>query len=1104
MKSTKWVRTGVLAVAVLAVAGVIAVLACGPAAVPQQSGGGGEVVAKEKPTPTPTPTLHPDCVTFTLPDGVPGSGGKVTSCPPPGPDNVDANLRRGYNGYMSRKEAAAQDARRAAVEPVYLGGITVETTTVEAVDAVAEFLEENGDGGVVYRYKYGVGHDPVGAVVAAYVNIELVPSIAAIDGVESVKKNQDGEPGGRSHQSGGGTVIDLLGVDDWHAAGVTGAGVEVAVIDGNFADFRTRVAPFLSEPARYLCYDARGVGYEGVVPAPTSTPDPNPDGMPAPTPTPSFVACEDRRGGIADHGTQVSENLLEIAPDAKLLISDARADLNSAQYVQALDWLTAGESDNVVGAEFYDEMANDSYDVQIINHSIGAPWDGPGDGTSLLHADHNRSLLNIVDDAAERGVLWVNSVGNGALRTWFSEEPRFNNPTSEGIVFLDFRSVLFSHTGTGGECNQVRIITGQRYRLQARWDGSWEGADVDLELHLARGAELDSNGNILVPAQMYSSIGDQDGAGSDPPYELLELDHGHGFPTGDYCLHVTYDSGNRDLDWLQVQMFTGPGDLDLSISTQRGSVNNPGESLNPGLVAVGAARYDSSVPVPTPTLALEDYSARGPVPERPAHTKPEVVGVLTPRLPDGTSITAPQMSGLAALVAQTSIGSVRPSNLAGALSGHRGTLGVVRLPSLEAPTGVTVSHDPCLGRGLGVHFFQPSRGSSLVSFEVRAVQVLADGSSGGIFDGVSRGFGTTHVDIGTDRGSYDVTARTCVRGFCGPWSSPAVRFTTTSKVCRLDWFEAVPGDGQVTLWWSPDLDAANYEVEIDGTVLDSPVSGEQHVVTDLTNGTRYRFRVRSLGPGGPGQWTSVKSVAPSESRSRPRTPFNLRTGENISRSFPGLSLEWDAPFGRNLYEVRVKGGGASDWKRLPFQPAGWSSAYSATYFGGYRPVGDITDPLVLAGQAIVAGLIPGTEYRFAVRAVLERDTGSGKQLYRSPWSKVLTVTTPGVRPANAPGSAAAPALKAPPVDLVAEVDATTVTLSWTAATNPNYTSQRLLRRAAGVRPVVWTEIPLAVDATTYMDTGLTSGVTYRYRVRAYKDNGRHGEEKGGFADAVIP
>ena len=791
MKSAKVTRFATLAVVLLAMAGVFGVMACGPASSGQQSGGSVGAVAKEKPTETLTPTLPPDCVTLTFPDG-----SKGTSCPPPGPENVETNLRRHYSGHMANKKKAAQDGRRSAVEPVYVG-ISVEVTTHEAVDAVAEFLEENGDGGVVHRFKFGVDQPRgrVGSVVAAYVNIELIPSIAAIDGVKRIKKNQSAEPDGRNLQSGGGTVTDLLGVDEWHTVGITGAGVEVAVLDWNFKDFRTRVAPFLSEPAKYLCYDARGVGFEGVVPAPTSTPDPNPVGMPVPTPTPSFVACEDRQGGIADHGTQASESVLEIAPDAKLYLSDPSPDINSVQYVQVLDWLTAGDSDNTVGALYYDELANDSYNMQVINHSQSVLWDGPGDGTSLLDEDDDRSLLNIADDAVARGSMWVNSVGNGALRTWFKEQPPFNNPTAEGIVFLDFRSVLFSHTGAGGECNTVRIVSGQRYRIQSRWDGPWNGADVDLEVHLYRGAVLDSNGNVLVPPQMISTTGDQSGAGTDPPYELLELQHGHGLPTGDYCLFVTYDSGNRGLSWLQVQMFTAPGDLDLSISTQRGSVNNPAESLNSGMVAVGAARYQPSVSVPTPTLVLEDYSARGPVPGSPAHTKPEAVGVLTAALPDGTSLTAAQVSGLAALVAQGRGDSVSPSYLARALSSHRGSLGIVRLPSLEAPTGVTVSHDTCLGPGPGVHFFHPSRGSSLVSFEVRAVQVLADGSSGAVFETSSRGFGTTHVDTGSDRGAYDVTARACAGdGYCGSWSSPPTRFATTSQVCRPSWFRAVPGD----------------------------------------------------------------------------------------------------------------------------------------------------------------------------------------------------------------------------------------------------------------------------------------------------------------------
>ena len=88
---------------------------------------------------------------------------------------------------------------------------------------------------------------------------------------------------------------------------------------------------------------------------------------------------------------------------------------------------------------------------------------------------------------------------------------------------------------------------------------------------------------------------------------------------------------------------------------------------------------------------------------------------------------------------------------------------------------------------------------------------------------------------------------------------------------------------------------------------------------------------------------------------------------------------------------------------------------------------------------------------------------------------------------------------------MAAVDGTTVNLSWTATTNPNYTSQRLLRRVAGVSPIDWTEIPLAdVNVTAYTDMGLTSGTTYRYRVQGCKDNGNCGQEKGGYADALIP
>ena len=84
------------------------------------------------------------------------------------------------------------------------------------------------------------------------------------------------------------------------------------------------------------------------------------------------------------------------------------------------------------------------------------------------------------------------------------------------------------------------------------------------------------------------------------------------------------------------------------------------------------------------------------------------------------------------------------------------------------------------------------------------------------------------------------------------------------------------------------------------------------------------------------------------------------------------------------------------------------------------------------------------------------------------------------------------------------MDGTTVDLSWTVATNPNYVRQVVFRRDVAVNPIQWTEIDVGLNDTTYSDTGLTGGVTYRYRVRSYKQlvGGNYGES--GHAEAVIP
>ena len=91
------------------------------------------------------------------------------------------------------------------------------------------------------------------------------------------------------------------------------------------------------------------------------------------------------------------------------------------------------------------------------------------------------------------------------------------------------------------------------------------------------------------------------------PLEVLEYTSiGGSIGTGPYCLSVKRENEFDNPDWVQLQEFSGRTDS-LRHNTGAGSINNPAESNNPGMLAVGAA--DLSVPP-----MIESYSSRGPTP----------------------------------------------------------------------------------------------------------------------------------------------------------------------------------------------------------------------------------------------------------------------------------------------------------------------------------------------------------------------------------------------------------------------------------------------------------------------------------------------------------
>ena len=367
--------------------------------------------------------------------------------------------------------------------------------------------------------------------------------------------------------------------------------------------------------------------------------------------TPNLANCETG----SSFGTAIAETLLDIAPDATLYISNprSRGDLKTA-----VDWMV-------------------SQGVDVIDQSMVWFWDGPGDGTST---DAN-SPLKSVDAAVSGGAVWTGQAGNYARRTYYGQ---FTD--TDGDDYLNFVG--------GDELNRIEIEAGERVTIQLRWDDSWTAADTDLDLHLLNA----TNPANLVTVE--SSLGIQGGLAGDSPHEWI----GYTATTsGTYAIVVRHWGGAVP-NWVQVQSWSRNNIENYSVG---GSITNPAESANPGMLAAGAARYWD-------TNTLAQYSSRGPAPDD--RTKPDITGAncaqvatYNPILVSGrqcwfnsTAQASPHVTGLAALVKQR-FPNYTPQQIAGYLKTNaqaRGAKpnnswghGFARLPA-PPQTAVTPSPTP--------------------------------------------------------------------------------------------------------------------------------------------------------------------------------------------------------------------------------------------------------------------------------------------------------------------------------------------------------------------------------------------------------------------------
>ena len=360
------------------------------------------------------------------------------------------------------------------------------------------------------------------------------------------------------------SALPLIRSDVWHQREYEGNGVKVGVLDVGFLGLSTLLGSELPSNVNSQCY--YGFNYTNI----------------------DISFCETSN----DHGTAVSEILMDIAPKVELYISNAST---KGSFKHAVEWMVEQE-------------------VDVINFSAAFRWDGPGDGTS----PYSNSPLATVEYATSNDVLWVNAAGNENGNTWTGEFVTGDVPN-------------FHYFDNTYNYNPVYIARNKTVIIQMRWEDSWASPETDLNLYLYN-PSLSSSVDFSTDSQ--TALDYQD------PLEYISYKAGY---SGDYNVVVHHVSGPVP-EWVQVQIFSGN---DLHISTDGHSIANPAESSEGALLAVGASSASSA-------NEIETFSSRGPTMD--GRIKPDIVSydqVLTSSRPynfPGTSAAAPHVAGMAALV----------------------------------------------------------------------------------------------------------------------------------------------------------------------------------------------------------------------------------------------------------------------------------------------------------------------------------------------------------------------------------------------------------------------------------------------------------------------
>ncbi len=222
-------------------------------------------------------------------------------------------------------------------------------------------------------------------------------------------------------------------------------------------------------------------------------------------------------------------------------------------------------------------------------------------------------------------------------------------------------------------------------------------------------------------------------------------------------------------------------------------------------------------------------------------------------------------------------------------------------------------------------------------------------------------------------------------------------------------------------------------------------TGTSYNDSGLVAGSTYRYRVRATDAAGNlGAYSPIASATTSSApdTTPPTAPASLTA---TAAGSTAISLTWSAAtdnVGVTSYRVeRCQGASCTTFAQIA-TPAGTSYSDS--------------------------GLVAGTTYRYRVRA-----TDAAGNL--GPYSAIASATTSAgsdTTPPSAPGTPSATA-----------TSSSAISLTWTAATDNVGVTGYKVERCLGASCTTFAQIATPTG-TSYSDSGLVAGTTYRYRVRA--------------------